>query len=133
MRHPTGSRRQSTRAFTLIEIMIVIAIIGIIIAIAASTWMRQREMTRSRSCQENLAKIDGAKEQLALDANLGQNDPATMADLVGPTLYLKREPVCPAGGTYTVDAIGTDPTCSYIAPAWSPKHEIEVGAAAPAP
>ena len=120
------------RGFTLVEIMIVVAIIGIIIAIAIPSFIRARETSRARACQENLAKIDGAKEQYALDENLGQGDPVAMADLVGPTLYIKREPECPAGGAYTVDAVGTDPTCSYIAPAWSPQHVIESGAAAPA-
>lgn len=117
------------RGFTLVEIMIVVAIIGIIIMIAIPSFIRARETSRARACQENLQKIDGAKEQCALDENLGQGDPVTMTELVGPTLYIKREPACPAGGVYTVGAVGTDPTCSYDAPDWSPQHELE---AAPA-
>ena len=133
MKQPTQKTRQSTRAFTLIEIMIVIAIIGIIIAIAASTWMRQRETARSRSCQENLAKIDGAIEQYALDENLGHDQAVTdIAVLVGPTRYLKRTPECPASGDYAITKVGASPTCTYDAPDWAPQHEIEP-AADPAP
>ena len=117
------------KGFTLVEIMIVVAIIGIIIAIAIPSFIRARETSRSRACQENLAKIDGAKEQYALDENLGQDGAVAMSDLVGATLYLKREPECPADGAYTVNNIGTDPTCDYSAPAWAPPHEIETGAA----
>lgn len=112
------------RGFTLVEIMIVVAIIGIIIMIAIPSFIRARETSRARACQENLQKIDGAKEQCALDENLGQGDAVTMTELVGPTLYIKREPECPAGGAYTVGAVGSDPTCDYVAPVWSPAHEI---------
>ena len=117
------------KGFTLVEIMIVVAIIGIIIAIAIPSFIRARETSRSRACQENLAKIDGAKEQYALDENLGQDGAVAMSDLVGATLYLKREPECPADGAYTVNNIGTDPACDYSAPAWAPQHVIVEGAA----
>ena len=119
-----------TKGFTLVEIMIVVAIIGIIIAIAIPSFIRARETSRARACQENLAKIDGAKEQYALDENLGHEAAVGMTDLIGPTLYLKRTPECPAGGAYTVNAVGVDPTCDYIAPEWAPAHTIQEEAAA---
>jgi len=116
---------RSKRGFTLVEIMIVVAIIGIIIAIAIPSFIRAREVSRGRACQENLAKIDGAKEQYALDENLGEGAAApAWSDIVGNTNYLKREPDCPAGGVYTRAAIGTDPTCSYTAPTWAPEHSL---------
>lgn len=57
--------RRTAKGFTLVEIMIVVAIIGIIIAIAVPAFLRARENSRGRACQENLSKIDGAKEQYA--------------------------------------------------------------------
>jgi len=115
------------RGFTMVEIMIVVTIMGIIVAIAHSTWLRQRELARSRSCQENLAKIDGAKEQYALDNNLGHGGAIAggLDDLVGNTEYLKREPECPASGKYSIGAVGTDPVCSYTPPEWAPQHQIQ--------
>jgi prepilin-type N-terminal cleavage/methylation domain-containing protein len=102
------------KGFTLVEIMIVVAIIGIIIAIAVPAFLRARENARGRACQENLSKIDGAKEQYALEKRLTNNAPAPdMTDLAGDnTKYIKRIPVCPGGGSYDVLPIGTDPTCS---------------------
>ncbi len=59
--------KKSVKGFTLVEIMIVVAIIGIIIAIAVPAFLRARENSRATACQENLTKIDGAKEQYALE------------------------------------------------------------------
>src|SRR5947207_10590221 len=110
--------RKSNKGFTLVEIMIVVAIIGILIAIAVPGFVRARTQSRLRACQENLTKIDGAKEQLALETNLAQGAAApTMAQLCAPdgSLYIKTAatgPVCPGGGTYAINAIGTVPTCT---------------------
>jgi prepilin-type N-terminal cleavage/methylation domain-containing protein len=113
--------------FTLVEIMIVVAIIGIIVTIAIPGFLRARETSRARSCQENLTKIDGAKEQYALDRNLAHNAAISggWTDLVGGTNYLKSQPTCSAGGTYTMNAIGTAPTCNYVGPTWlSVQHAL---------
>jgi len=114
------------RGFTLVEIMIVVAIIGIIIAIAIPSFLRAREVSRSRSCQENLSKVDGAKEQYALDQNLGDGQavPGGMATLVGNTNYIKVTPTCAAGGTYTLNNVGIDPACTYTPPTWAPDHAM---------
>lgn len=126
----TGPGFRSRGGFTLVEIIIVLAIIGIVIAIAAPTWFRQREISRGNACQENLHKINGAIEQYAMDFRAGQGDPVTMDDLLEPNGvaiplgYLKKEPVCPAGGDYTLPGIGIPPECSYSAPSWAPQHEL---------
>ena len=112
--------KKVAKGFTLVEIMIVVAIIGIIIAIAVPAFLRARENARGRACQENLSKIDGAKEQYALEYRLSNN--ATIVyptDLITPpgstaagSGYLKSAPRCPSGGTYTAGNIGVNPTCS---------------------
>ena len=104
------------KGFTLVEIMIVVAIIGILLAIAIPSFMRARETARAKACQENLQKIDSAKEQWALETNASNgtvldNSFLTDANVVGPEGYIKKTPICPAGGVYTVNPIGTDPTC----------------------
>ena len=112
-------QNRNIKAFTLVEIMIVLAIMSIVVAIAAPTWFRQREISRANACQENLAKIDQSLEQYALEHKLPNNSPVNYpADLMNPggsgpgTGYLKQTPSCPAGGTYTVTNVGTDPECS---------------------
>ena len=119
-------QKYRVKGFTLVEIMIVVAIIGIIIAIAIPSFIRARETSRARACQENLSKIDGAKEQYALDGNLGHNDAigGGLPTLVGPTNYIKATPSCPAGGAYTLGNIGVTPTCDYAQPAYAPAHAI---------
>jgi prepilin-type N-terminal cleavage/methylation domain-containing protein len=104
------------RAFTLVEIMIVVLIIGILVAIAVPNFIRARESARARACVANLRQIDSAKEQYAMDQKLAQG--STMPALsvlcgTGTTTYIKGgAPECPASGTYAVNNLGTDPTCS---------------------
>ncbi len=107
------------KGFTLVEIMIVVAIIGILLAIAVPSFMRARETARAKACQENLQKIDSAKEQWALETNQSNGTQTSdddswldSEDIVGPEGYIKKKPVCPAGGAYSCNPIGTDPTCS---------------------
>ena len=109
---------RSSKGFTLVEIMIVVAIIGIIIAIAVPAFLRARENSRGQACQENLSKVDGAKEQYALEFKVSNGATVAFTDLTAPASagsgegYLKSTPTCPAGGSYTISAIGTAPTCS---------------------
>jgi prepilin-type N-terminal cleavage/methylation domain-containing protein len=101
--------------FTLVEIMIVVAIIGLLAAIAIPSFVKARNTARANACVNNLRQIDGAKEQLALAENLGTGE--TIDDTAYETnmlSYLKETPECPAGGDYTYGDIGADPTCSYV-------------------
>ena len=96
--------------FTLVEIMIVVAIIGLLAAIAIPSFINARNTSRTKACINNLRQIDGAKEQWAMANNKGPTDACVMTDIV-PT-YIKATPTCPAGPTaYVVNAIGTNPTC----------------------
>ncbi|MGI8907248.1 MAG: prepilin-type N-terminal cleavage/methylation domain-containing protein [Candidatus Sumerlaeaceae bacterium] len=112
-------RFRDSRGFTLVEIVIVVAIIAIVVGIAAPTWFRQREISRATACQENLGKIDHAIEQYAMEFRLSNGAPINYPDdLIKPagvdkgSGFLRVEPTCNAGGTYTVTVVGTEPTCS---------------------
>lgn len=111
--------KKRVKGFTLVEIMIVVAIIGIIIAIAIPGFMRAREVSRSTSCQENLIKIEGAVDQWAVEYDKSDGDTAVWDDLVAKTLYLKKTPRCRGGGNYPVTfTVGITPTCDYTPPGW---------------
>ncbi len=113
MKKPSPSLR---KGFTLVEIMIVVLIIGILMAIAVPNFIKARENSRRNSCIANLKQIDGAKEQYAMEYRLATGDATTtMALLTGATGYLKSTPACASGGTYTINAIGTKPSCSKAA------------------
>jgi prepilin-type N-terminal cleavage/methylation domain-containing protein len=95
--------------FTLVEIMIVVAIIGLLAAIAIPSFMNARTRSQTSACQNNLRQISGCKDQYALDHN---NTAASgFGDLV--STYLKSTPTCPAGGAYANWTLGVDATCGY--------------------
>jgi prepilin-type N-terminal cleavage/methylation domain-containing protein len=100
--------------FTLVEIMIVVAIIGLLAAIAIPNFVRARTTAQKNSCVANLRQIDGAKQQWALENKKASTDTPADSDVTG---FLKggNMPACPAGGSYTVNAVSADPTCSKSA------------------
>lgn len=114
-------KKTMNRAFTLIEIMIVVLIIGILLAIAVPNFVRAREASRAKACVANLKQIDSAKEQWAMDnrVSAGASAPAPSA-LSGTGQYIKSTPVCPSSGTYTSSNVGTSPVCSVSGTAGDP-------------
>jgi prepilin-type N-terminal cleavage/methylation domain-containing protein len=106
--------RKNSAGFTLVEIMIVVAIIGLLAAIAVPNFAQARTNARRGTCINNMRLIDAAKEQYALENNHDSSVTPVGADL---TAYLKggAMPTCPAAGTYTISAIGTNPSCSESA------------------
>lgn len=118
MRRSFSNTHRIERGYTLVEIMIVVAILGIVLAIAGPTWIKQRTLSQARVCQENLSKIEGAKEQWALDNNKDASATPTWGDLVAAdgSGYLKKQPECPSAGTYTLGSMAVTPSCSVTAP-----------------
>ncbi len=98
------------RAFTLVEIMIVVLIIGILLAIAIPNFMTARDTSRANACISNLEEISAGKEQLAMDQRLTDSAVPTQSQLV-PT-YINHWPTCPSSGVYTINQVSVDPTCS---------------------
>ncbi len=97
--------------FTLVEIMIVVAIIGLLAAIAIPNFVKARETSRTNACISNLRQIDGAKQQWALETKAAVDAVPDDDDLFGAGKYIGKKPECPAGGTYTTGDLGTPPEC----------------------
>jgi prepilin-type N-terminal cleavage/methylation domain-containing protein len=111
--------------FTLVEIMIVVAIIGLLAAIAIPNFVRARTTSQMNACINNLRLIDSAKQQWALEQRQVNSSTPQGTDLQpylghGATGEL---PTCPADTTsvptfatsYVVQNVGTKPTCNQVA------------------
>ena len=120
--------------FTLVEIMIVVAIIGLLAAIAIPNFVRARETAQQNACINNLRQIDSAKQQWALETRQGTNATPAETD-IGP--YLGRSGsttnlYCPAGGStgtnfsssYDILSVSTAPTCK-IGAAFTKAHALQ--------
>ena len=90
------------RGFTLVEILIVVAIITVLTSIAVPTYSKMRSGTRASICKANLRQINGAIEQWALYNEVpGGTDLTPYEDEIYNFLY-EGKPCCPSGGTYNL-------------------------------
>mgnify|MGYP001408561270 CR=1 FL=1 len=104
-------------AFTLVEIMLVISVIGLLASLSIPSIMRSRNTARAGTCINNLRQLEDAKEQAALEYNLNDGMACATAML---DLFIKQTTqgvICPADPTksfdtsYTIGVIGTRPLC----------------------
>jgi prepilin-type N-terminal cleavage/methylation domain-containing protein len=101
--------------FTLLEIMIVVAIIGLLAAIAIPNFVKARTTTQTDACYNNLRQIDGAAQTYALENNKQPQQSYLLTDI---QVYLHLDsngnlPACPAGGTYGPGMqFGFPPSCT---------------------
>ena len=103
--------------FTLVEIMIVVAIIGLLAAIAIPNFVKARATAQKNACIANMKQIDGAVQQWALEEKKVATD-AVLVTTATLLPYMKGSvmPTCPAtGAAYTLVNVSTSPTCSQSA------------------
>lgn len=102
----------NSQGFTLIELLIVLAIIGIIAAIAIPRYTASLQKAKESACAANIAVLESAVMRYWAD-NLAQGDvyPADVAALVTGG-YIKNAPDCPLDGEYEIDGSG-NVTCKH--------------------
>jgi prepilin-type N-terminal cleavage/methylation domain-containing protein len=112
--------------FTLVEIMIVVAIIGLLAAIAIPNFVRARTTSQQDACINNLRLIDAAKQQWALEqGQTSTSTPAASGSNLQPYLghgaggELPACPADPANGwatSYgpTLNNVGIKPQCNIV-------------------
>lgn len=100
--------KKMMKGFTLVEIMIVVAIIAILAAVAIPNFVNYRKQSQATACVSNLKQIQSAKELYLMN----HTTTPSLEGLVGSDKQIKTTPTCPAGGSYTVGDGTTDPTCS---------------------
>src|SRR6266700_2343712 len=100
-----------------IGVALAIVVIPMMLAIAIPNFIKARDTAQINACINNLRRIDGAKQQWALEKQKQPTDTPTESDLAP---YLKDAQMlkCPAGGDYKINSVSEQPTCSI------PTHKI---------
>ena len=113
--------------FTLVEIMIVVAIIGLLAAIAIPNFVKARATAQANACINNLRQIDAAANQFALERGKKTGDAISYPTDLTPYIKLNSAssiPVCPANGNYACATVGATPTCD-LGSTVTPSHALQ--------
>ncbi|MFN7137933.1 MAG: type II secretion system protein [Limisphaerales bacterium] len=113
--------KQKLQGFTIVEILVVVAVIGLLVSIAMPNFIRTRAIAQQNVCMENLYQLESAKQIYALEKGKSGSDSVDMVELVEVERYMKAVPRCPSGGEYDLKTFAEESECSLKDEL---KHEI---------
>ena len=113
-----STEKSSHAAFTMIELMIVVSVIGLLAAISVPNFVRARTQSQTNACINNLRQIDDASQEWALDNHKAAEASVMFTDIQS---YLKNAIICPATGpgatfavSYTLTTVSNKPACNVV-------------------
>lgn len=104
--------RLSHKGFSLMEIMVIVAVLALLAAIAVPNFVNAKRKAETNFCVNNLSILDTAKKQWARDNKIPTGQLCRWDDIKP---YIPEESSlssCPAGGSYTIGPVGAKPVCS---------------------
>ena len=112
----TMKTKVAREGFTLVEIMIVIAILGLLAGIAVPNFLKARTVAQANTCINHLRQIDAAVQEWALETKKAEQQTVQYFDI---SPYLKGTIVCPAGGvsfldSYAITTVSEKPACKRV-------------------
>lgn len=102
--------RKPSLAFTIVELMVVVAVLGVLLAIAIPAYSGARERSTAGACQKNRQLLDQAKQLWMVDEGKVYTDTVLFKDLLPE--YIAEPPVCPAKGHYSLNGLEGQTTCT---------------------
>ena len=98
---------------SVIEMMIVCAIIALVASIAIPFFVRYRANAQAKACVSNLRQISAAKELWAIETRQPVGAPCPVSEVMGAGKYIRNQVRCPAAGAvdYDVGNVGDYPKC----------------------
>ena len=98
------------RGYTLVEIMIVVAIIAILLSVALPNYITSGRIAAKTVCIKNLREIDAAIDQWATDNDIRTGTIPSESQQVEIYGYIEGgKPRCPSGGEYVIYGFGDKP------------------------
>lgn len=112
--------------FTLVEIMVVVAVISLLAAIVIPNLLKAGAKSQATTCINNLRQIDTAVQQFSIEASKHVGDVINYPNDLTPYIRLNQQgliPPCPAKGVYTLNTVGNQPSafCS-LGSTLTPSH-----------
>ncbi len=102
----------SKSGFTMLEIITVLIIIVVLVGLMYHPRRYPSAATRRIHCRDNLKQIANAKQQWAVEHKQSPTAVPVFSDICATNLYIHELLLCPVGGTYSLNAVSANPTCS---------------------
>jgi hypothetical protein len=92
--------------------VLMIFVVGLLAAVAIPNFVKAKQQAQFQACKKNMAVIQTTKEMWAKDNAKPDDAVPVDADLFGPGKSLLLKPECPAGGTFSLNSVKENPSCT---------------------